>query len=1057
MSGQDASLDRDDLIGRVLGGYRIIRCLGRGGMGIVFEARQENLGRKVALKVLPPDLARDKEFIARFRQEAMAAAALKHPGIVPIYDVGQDDGYEFYSMELVEGQSLADYLQEHGRMPPDRSVKMVGQVAAALEHARRANIVHRDIKPSNILIEKSGRVRIVDLGLAKAAVGTSVRTRSTMLMGTPHYMSPEQFNNPRDVDTRADIYSLGITWYHTLTGTRPFRGDTPLELMNLHCNAPLPPLDEVCPETPADVTAIIEKMTAKKVEHRFQTPRDLMRALKAYLDREKGALQRAGSQTVVNESPIDSLPNIRRIRLPREWVAAGAVVVVPAVAVLLWFVLSPSDSGSPSPGQTRNDSGTARVEGAQPRDQRSATQEDRDTPESKSWRDYSEIARRADEAVQEGNYTRALQVLSAQPDTLTEEDRRALAKKHDQFTDEAGKLLEEAIEKSRTLENQGQFEEAIRTVEKAAKVDLSGGQKVAERVEAITHARAAKAAESAEKEMRALWRKRIIPLIAEGRYDDAVTAFDEIRGELAVAPGPEALKRFSGQLEALRAIGSGIQEYAAELDADEEVQIHNVRGAFQSYADGTFTVKVNDRLVERAVGDLPADSLLSLARKGLPADDPAPAVAEALLSLYVPPADLEKAQEALESAGEYPDGTGRFAPALNELNAHLQELRRARRQATALKAANSLYAEASAALDHGHLFRCRAALGELTRKYPDTPWLKDGSRSDHLKEMRNATSNLGQYVTVSRSGRADFRTIQEAVTAVAEPNSLIEVLDQGVYRGPIVVEDDARKGLVILGRGPELTAIDGIGKPACIRVEAENVIISGFMVMNATKGILFSVPGGKVVNCALVQDVRVGIEIQSSGIDIRNCAAANCMLYSQVKVSDSALFDVYVSHESTLENTAVFGSVDSAEVQKSCSLFNCLVTGDFACVGSTDLDQCTVRGSVLPKPGASGPLTIRDSITGALSGPPPQQGISVRNSNIFAQRGSMPPGKFANVFRTDPGFANPLRGDFRLRKDSPCRGKASHGGDLGCHFTPGLTRALELAGKWKIYRRIPED
>ena len=269
----------DRLIGRTLGGYRITDRLGGGGMGVVYEAEQLSLDRRVAVKVLRPEMTRDPQFVERFRREARATARLKHPCIVQIYDVGEQENVYFYSMELVEGVSLSQLLREQGKMDILQSMHMVEQVCGALEHARQAGIVHRDVKPSNILIESDGRVKLADLGLARAMAGTTTMTATGAILGTPHYISPEQCQSPGDVDTRTDIYSLGVTWFHALAGKPPFDGDTPLQVIAKQCHSPLPPLKDTRPDAPETLVHIIEKMTEKSPENRYQTPQQVTDAI----------------------------------------------------------------------------------------------------------------------------------------------------------------------------------------------------------------------------------------------------------------------------------------------------------------------------------------------------------------------------------------------------------------------------------------------------------------------------------------------------------------------------------------------------------------------------------------------------------------------------------------------------------------------------------------------------------------------------------------------------------------------------------------------------------
>jgi len=250
-------------------------------MGVVYEAEQLSLGRRVAVKVLRPEMTRDPQFVERFRREARATACLKHPSIVQIYDVGEDEDTYFYSMELVEGSSLSALLRQHGKMDLQQSLNMVEQVCGALEHAREVGIVHRDVKPSNILLEPGGHTKLADLGLARAMAGTTTMTATGTILGTPHYISPEQCQSPGDVDTRTDIYSLGVTWFHALAGKPPFDGDTPLQVIAKQCHSPLPSLKLNRSDTPDGLVQIIEKMTQKRPEDRYQTPLEVKHAIMA--------------------------------------------------------------------------------------------------------------------------------------------------------------------------------------------------------------------------------------------------------------------------------------------------------------------------------------------------------------------------------------------------------------------------------------------------------------------------------------------------------------------------------------------------------------------------------------------------------------------------------------------------------------------------------------------------------------------------------------------------------------------------------------------------------
>jgi serine/threonine protein kinase len=202
----------------------IIGAIGRGGMGTVYKARQPQLDRLVALKILSPELSRDPAFAERFSREAKALARLNHPNIVTVYDFGKSGAFYFFIMELVDGLSLWQMEQAKKPLAPEEALAIIPKICDALQYAHEQGIVHRDIKPANILLDKKGGVKIADFGLAKL-LGAETRgmglTQAQAAMGTPHYMAPEQWEKPLTVDHRADIYSLGVVFYEMLTGELP--------------------------------------------------------------------------------------------------------------------------------------------------------------------------------------------------------------------------------------------------------------------------------------------------------------------------------------------------------------------------------------------------------------------------------------------------------------------------------------------------------------------------------------------------------------------------------------------------------------------------------------------------------------------------------------------------------------------------------------------------------------------------------------------------------------------------------------------------------------------
>jgi len=270
----------DDLAGRSLGGYRLLRRLGSGAMADVYLAEQESLRRQVAVKVLRPETTRHEAALERFAQEARAAASLVHGNIVQIHEVACIDGIHFLAEEYVAGPSLKAWLAARGPLDTRQGLAVLGQVAAALARAAEQGIVHRDIKPENLLVTPSGEVKVADFGLARVLSSDVALTQDGMTLGTPLYMSPEQ-GQGHAVDARSDLYSLGATAYHLLAGQPPFPGQTPVSVVMAHIQEPLVSLATLRPDLPAGLCAIVERLLAKVPAERFQTPAALLDAVEA--------------------------------------------------------------------------------------------------------------------------------------------------------------------------------------------------------------------------------------------------------------------------------------------------------------------------------------------------------------------------------------------------------------------------------------------------------------------------------------------------------------------------------------------------------------------------------------------------------------------------------------------------------------------------------------------------------------------------------------------------------------------------------------------------------
>jgi len=268
--------------GTKLGAYEIQSPLGTGGMGEVYRATDTKLGRDVALKVLPAEMARDPERLARFRREAKALAQIDHPNIVTIYSVEDFDGVHFLTMQLVEGLPLDRLISQNG-LPVDQIIAMAGSLAAALAAAHEKGIVHRDLKPANVMVTSDGRVKVLDFGLAKdvraesssdATLTSAGHTQVGVVMGTPAYMSPEQTSG-RPLDHRTDIFSLGVVLHEMATGRRPFEGTSSAELVSAILRDTPPSVTDLRSDLPSDLARIIRRCLEKDPRHRLQTARDV--------------------------------------------------------------------------------------------------------------------------------------------------------------------------------------------------------------------------------------------------------------------------------------------------------------------------------------------------------------------------------------------------------------------------------------------------------------------------------------------------------------------------------------------------------------------------------------------------------------------------------------------------------------------------------------------------------------------------------------------------------------------------------------------------------------
>jgi serine/threonine protein kinase len=337
------------------GRYQLQGLLGRGGMGQVYRAYDTQTDRMVAIKLLPENVAEDREFEHRFRREARIAASLNDPHVVPIHSFGEIDGRLYVDMRLVEGRDLARFIAEHGgRLSPAQTVAIIEQVAAALDSAHRAGLVHRDVKPSNILIaDARDFVYLIDFGIARAITDTAL-TQTGLTMGTLAYLAPERFRGI--TDSRADVYALACTLYECLTGKRPYPGDSFEEQISGHLHAPPPRPTAIAHDVPPAFDAVIARGMAKDPAARYQTVTELADAARAALGGAGMALPPPpppeAHPGLAPSGPHPAPDKASRTMLIATVAGSGLALVLVAALVAVFSSGDDDGSNTPSPSTT---------------------------------------------------------------------------------------------------------------------------------------------------------------------------------------------------------------------------------------------------------------------------------------------------------------------------------------------------------------------------------------------------------------------------------------------------------------------------------------------------------------------------------------------------------------------------------------------------------------------------------------------------------------------------------------------------------------------------------
>ncbi len=320
-------------VGSVLGGFKLEKELGRGGMGVVYKGHELSLNRKVAVKVLSQRLCSDREFIERFKREAQVIAALNHPNIVNILSCGEAHGLYYFAMEYLPGKDLGEMLKEKTFLPLKEALAISLQVAGALAEAGARGVVHRDLKPSNIMVDDMGRAKVTDFGVAHLESSSSKLTQTGLFLGTPEYASPEQATG-RPLDVRSDIYALGAVLYRMLSGRPPITGESPLAVVTKIATETVTPIGQVNTALPKAVCDLIDKMMAKDVNERFQSPQEVLAVIDQCIEGLKMDVPLVqGKASPVTGPPLLPVQDRSRAKL---WGSIAGVAL--AILLIVWLV-----------------------------------------------------------------------------------------------------------------------------------------------------------------------------------------------------------------------------------------------------------------------------------------------------------------------------------------------------------------------------------------------------------------------------------------------------------------------------------------------------------------------------------------------------------------------------------------------------------------------------------------------------------------------------------------------------------------------------------------------